>query len=67
MTDYNSEKSVNNLDSQENNYLAKLGYKYSATQGCIADCLANSLHSVKLVNSLEKLVNRQDSMGCNLD
>jgi len=67
MTDCNLEKSVNSLDSLENNYLVMLGYKYSAKQGCIGDCLASNLHSAKLVNSLEKLVNRQDSMGCNLD
>jgi len=67
MTDCNSEKSVNSLDSLENNYLVMLGCKYSAKQDYIVDCLASNSHSAKLVNSLEKLVNRQDSMGCNLD
>jgi hypothetical protein len=67
MTDCNLEKSANNLDSPENNYLVMLGYKYSAKQDYIVDCLASNLHSAKLVNSLEKLENRQDSMGCNLD
>lgn len=55
------------MDSQENNYLVMLGYKYSEKQDYIVDCLASNLHSAKLVSSLEKLGNRQDSMGYNLD
>lgn len=47
MTDYNSEMSVNNLDSLENNYLVMLGCKYSAKQDYIVDCLASNSHSAK--------------------
>jgi hypothetical protein len=67
MMDCNLETLESSLDSQENNYLEKLDCRCSGKQDYIVDCLASSSHSATLANNLEKLVNRQDLMGCNLD